>query len=422
MNRPEILAPAGSRESLEAAVRAGADAVYLGGTRFSARGSAENFSDGALRSAVAYCHMRGVKVYLAENILLYEKELPAALEFAKTASDAGVDAYILQDLGLAAILKQASPILLHASTQMTVHSPAGISAAAKLGFSRVVLARELSLDEIAEIAKTAKALGVELEVFVHGALCMSVSGQCYFSAMLGGRSGNRGLCAQPCRLPYNGENSYPLSLKDLCALDRLSELAALGVCSFKIEGRMKRPEYVAAATAAYRTAADGNTVSNEERGRLERVFSRGGFTDGYLTGKRSDMFGRRDERQKQEERQVLSELHELYRKERQSVPVSMRLRVVREESASLTVDDTAHRVMVFTDPPQHAKSRPLSVLAAEERLRKTGDTPYYVTRIECEIGEGLFDPGISELRRRALEELSQLRSKPEIRPFSSDIS
>ena len=254
MSQPiEILAPAGGMESIYPAVRMGADAVYLGAEQFSARAGAQNFSRQELKEAVEYCHIRNVRVYLAVNTLLRDPERKTALSLAEYAASLPVDGFIVQDVGFASLLREAAPkIRLHASTQMSVHTPAGAAALYDAGFSRVVLSRELSLEEIKEIHN---ASPIELEVFVHGALCMSVSGQCYFSAMLGSRSGNRGQCAQPCRLPYGvnapAKKAYPLSLKDSCLAGRLEEMGAMGVSCVKLEGRMKRPEYVAVITRIY---------------------------------------------------------------------------------------------------------------------------------------------------------------------------
>ena len=323
----EILAPAGGPEALKAAVYAGADAVYLGGPAFGARANAQNFSREELAQAVEFCHARGVRVHVTVNILLKEKELPQALEFAEYLCSLPVDAVLVQDVGLFSLLRQRAPQLpLHASTQMSLHTPAGAKLLWELGAQRVVLSREMSLGEIREVGK---ACPVELESFVHGALCMSVSGQCQLSAMLGGRSGNRGLCAQPCRLPFAapGGTGHDLSLKDLSFVREVGQLREAGVCSAKIEGRMKRPEYVAAAVSACRRAADGEEVPEKLLEELEAVFSRSGFTQGYLTGKRgSAMFGvRRKEDVTQATEKVFASLRGLYRGENQRVPVSLTL-------------------------------------------------------------------------------------------------
>ncbi|MGN0993946.1 MAG: peptidase U32 family protein, partial [Butyricicoccus sp.] len=294
MNRPELLAPAGSFEGVRAAVQSGADAVYLGFGTFNARRGAKNFTREEMAEAIRYCRARGVKTNVTFNILALDRELEAAMEDVRFLNEAGADALIVQDLGVARLIREHAPDLpLHASTQMTIHNLDGALAAKELGFSRVVLSRECTLEQIREI--TAKA-GVETEVFVHGALCMCYSGQCYLSSVIGRRSGNRGLCAQPCRLPYGydgGKKRYPLSLKDLSAADLVAELTRAGVSSLKIEGRMKRPEYAAAVTAVYAKLLREQRAANaEEHALLRRVFSRDGFTDGYLTGKRdAAMFG-----------------------------------------------------------------------------------------------------------------------------------
>ena len=415
---PEVLAPAGSPECLTAAVRCGAAAVYLGVEEFNARRNAHNFTIDSLKEAVAYCHTRGVAVHLTLNTLLREDEIDRAVEVAVAAAQCGVDALIVQDVGLCRRLRTVMPqMALHASTQLSCHTPEGVKFLRDAGFSRVVLAREMSREEIAACAD----LGVELEVFVHGALCMSVSGQCYFSAMLGSRSGNRGACAQPCRLPFEPtrENPRPcpadkaaLSLKDNCLVKYVQELKELGVASFKIEGRMKRPEYVAAATAVYAAAVRGETVSEAELERLKSVFSRSGFTDGYYTANRDgEMFGVRRHEDVTAAAPVLKELAHLYEKETPLVGISLGLTVSEAESR-LVVSDNGHTVTVCGEGGVVATNRPLDPARAEEQLCKTGGTPYYVTEVRCAIGEGLTMPmsAINALRRQALEELTAVRS------------
>ncbi len=281
----EILAPCGGFETLTAALNAGADAIYIGMKKFSARKNAENFSDTELKQAVTECHKRGVRVYAAMNTLVYDSELPDFAECVKTAADAGVDALIVQDLGAVRLVKEICPELpVHASTQLTLNSVSGVKAAEELGFSQVVIGRELSCEEINNIASKTN---IDLEVFVHGALCVSVSGQCYMSSVFGGRSGNRGLCAQPCRLDFTcGDRHNVISLKDQSLISELGKLS--NIKSFKIEGRMKRPEYVACAVDACRKALDGKPYDFE---RLSNVFSRGGLTEGYFNGTMADMNG-----------------------------------------------------------------------------------------------------------------------------------
>ncbi len=277
---PELLSPCGSLEALSAAVEGGADAVYFGGTVFNARMNAKNLDRSEIRSAVGYCHEKGVKAYVALNTQIYDRELKSALDHAAFLYESGVDALIIADMGLSSLIKKYIPDLeLHASTQATVHNLAGAEKFCDLGFSRVVGARELDLDNIRTLC-TSRA---EIELFVHGAICVSVSGQCLMSAMLGGRSGNRGQCAQPCRMCYNGE--YPLSMKDMCLGSHISSLIDAGVSSLKIEGRMKSPSYVYGVTKIYRRLLDERrAATREEINELQRLFSRSGFTDGYYTG------------------------------------------------------------------------------------------------------------------------------------------
>ena len=280
----EILAPAGGYDALVAAVRCGANAVYLGGKALNARRNASNFSDEELREAVAYCHARNVKVYLTLNTLVADSELETAYDAIECACNSHADALILQDIGLVSLVRQVCPDMpMHASTQMSVQSIEGVRQLEKMGFARVVLPRELSESEIAAIAAKTD---MELEYFVHGALCMCVSGQCLMSSVLGGRSGNRGLCAQPCRLPFgvNSKGGNALSLKDLSLVDELRRLEKAGICSFKIEGRMKRPEYVAAAVTACKNSLNNINDYNIDEA-LRAVFSRSGFTKGYFEGK-----------------------------------------------------------------------------------------------------------------------------------------
>ena len=286
----ELLSPAGSPEAVIAAVQNGADAVYLGLGDFNARRGAHNFTPEEFEKAVRYCHLRACRVYVTLNTLVNDREMTAALAAAKLASDKGADAILVQDLGLARVIHEALPdIPLHASTQMSIHNLAGAEAAAQMGITRVVLARELNLEEIRFISQHAS---VETEVFVHGALCFCHSGQCYLSAMIGRRSGNRGMCAQPCRMQYSlggRMDDYPLSLKDNCLVDRLQELEEAGVSCVKIEGRMKRPEYTGIVTGVYsKVLKEKRKPTGEETALLERVFSRQGFTQGYLFGQNGD--------------------------------------------------------------------------------------------------------------------------------------
>ena len=423
----EILAPAGSREQLVAAVRAGADAVYLGAGGLNARRNAENFSGFAqLREAVEYCHASGVQVHLTANILVRDDEWSAARELTGQACALGVDAVIVQDAGLARYIHAAAPeLVLHASTQMSLHTPGGAVAAAEMGFKRAVLSRELSGKEIAEITAVSP---IETEVFIHGALCMCVSGQGLFSAVLGGRSGNRGLCAQPCRLPFRvtGDRSGfdgCMSLKDMSHIEHIPALAAMGVRSIKIEGRMKRPEYVAAAVTACRLMRDEGEVPPDLAQKLTAVFSRSGFTDGYFTGRRGRvMFGTRTKDDVvSASPKLLNSIHALYKTEFSRLPLSIKLTAPDESTPSaLEVSDSeGHSVSVTGESPQKAQKAPFSEEYAQKILGKTGGTPYYAEKITSEVGEGLTLPSsvLSAMKRDALERLDALRRQPEAVPF-----
>ena len=422
--KTEILAPCGGRESLEAAVRCGADAVYLGTKDFNARRNADNFENGELAGVVSYCHERGVRVYLTLNTLLSDVELKEAYAFVENAMQSGVDAFIVQDLGLAKMIRERFPTArLHASTQCSVNSPDGFKALEEMGFCRAVLPREMSLDEIREIRKSTD---MELEIFVHGALCMCVSGQCYLSSLLGGRSGNRGLCAQPCRLAFSADEtkSCDLSLKDLSLISRINDLSAEGVISFKIEGRMKRPEYVAAAVTACKKAVEGRFEESDGEV-LRSVFSRSGFTDGYLTGKRQNMFGTRQKEDVVAAQGVLKQLSQLYSKETQSVPADFEFICKSGEPVRLTVKTQRKTVETSAEPPEAALNRAVTKEEIEQRLSKLGGTPYYLNKIDITLDEGLNLPArtLNALRREAVEslgitEVSSFEQKPyeEINP------
>ena len=415
--KAEILAPCGDLACLEAAVRSGADAVYFGSGNFNARRNAGNFDGEKLGEAIAYCRVRGVKTHITLNTLLSDTELPAALAVAQAAASAGADALIVQDLGLVRQIRRRIPELpLHASTQMTVHDISGLRIAKRLGFSRAVLSRELSAKEIENICRVAKEIGIEIEVFAHGALCMSVSGQCYMSSIIGGRSGNRGLCAQPCRLPFSagGSGKYALSLKDMSHLNAINELSALGVTSFKIEGRMKTPEYVAAAVTAAREARDEGHVSEPTETLLRSVFSRSGFTNGYLTGKRTDMFGIRTETDKALTAATEKELHELYRREYQRIGVDCTLSLRTGSAASLQICDGTNTVEICGSTVSAASDRPLDQDFAERQLSRMGGTPFYLRALALETDGSAFVPPaeLNNLRRQALEMLTELRQRP----------
>ncbi len=419
----ELLAPAGSMDALRAAVQSGANAVYLGSGPFNARQNAKNFSLDELPDAVRYCHVRGVQVHLTLNTLVTDRELEQAAQTITAAVKAGVDAFIVQDLGLVSLLRQMAPeVPIHASTQMSIHSLDGVLRAAAMGMSRVVLARELSREDIAYICRNSP---IEIEVFVHGALCMCHSGQCWFSAVVGTRSGNRGQCAQPCRLAYGYgryEDKYPLSLKDNCLIDYVGELQQMGVASVKIEGRMKRPEYVAVATRLYRAAIDGEPVSEADMQDLREVFSRQGFTQGYYLGRTGpEMFGTRQK--ERENKELLQRARAAYENtEAPLVPVRFYAVVKRRQNAMLAVEDDLGNLCKTEGPvPQDALSRPLTQEALAERLAKTGGTPYRCleTKSVVEPGLSLSAAAVNAMRRELLAHLTAVRGRQRDRELNS---
>ena len=425
MSKIEILAPVGNEEMLRAAVFSGADAVYLGFSGFNARTSANNFDADTLKDAVRFCHARGVAVHVALNTTVYGGELPALEAAIRAVAASGADAVICQDLAVATLIGRIAPQLpRHGSTQMSVHSLQGALELKELGFTRVVLARELSLPEVEHITKHC---GIETECFVHGALCMCVSGQCYMSAFLGGRSGNRGSCAGPCRLPFEA-NALPegkpgrlhhLSLKDNSVIDKLDQLQALGVASAKIEGRLRTPEYVAAAVSACLAGREGRAY---DRDLLKNAFSRSGFTSGYLDGKiDGTMFGVRSEADAEQTKKTLPMLRELYRRERSRVPVKMKLEI-EEGGEKLTVMDAdGNKSFAYGDAePQPARTDPTESL--HRSLAKTGGTPFAASAEDITVemdGGPWFVPGsaVNELRREALDAL--LKKREVLRPWST---
>ena len=412
----ELLAPAGSMEALRAAVCNGADAVYLGADTFNARINARNFSAADLQEAVVYCHVRGVKVHLTLNTLVLDREMPRAAELIRLAASCGVDAFIVQDLGVVSLCRQLAPdVPIHASTQMSIHSLEGVLEAAALGCSRVVLARELPAEEIAHICKKSP---VEIEVFVHGALCMCYSGQCYLSSVIGRRSGNRGQCAQPCRLPYGygrfESTRYPLSLKDNCLAGELDELRRMGVASIKIEGRMKRPEYVAIVTRAYRTVLNGGKLTPSDLQELETAFSRQGFTDGYFRGQTGgDMFGRRQEGE--DTAGLFASARATYEQgEPQRIGVRFYAMIRRGEPAQLAVEDPDGNLCRTRGPvPEQAIYRSLTPQDLEQQLKKTGGTPYLCTAVRSSLDPDLMLPAsaINAMRRDVIAELTAKRGR-----------
>lgn len=416
MQKIEILAPAGGYDSLVAAVRSGADAVYLGEKSFSARTSAKNFDDDELKKAVAYCHIHGVKVYVTINTLIFDDEFEQLKQAIVSAAQADADALIVQNHGVARLARQITPELpLHASTQMSVHTASGVRALYEMGFKRVVLSREMSREEIRKCAE----IPVELEVFVHGALCMSVSGQCYFSAMLGSRSGNRGSCAQTCRLPFSvgsNKDGYALSLKDNSLINRISELEEIGVTSAKIEGRMKRPEYVSAAVRACREQCDLGFVSDETLKALRGVFSRTGFTDGYFTGKLGkEMFGTRTKSDVvSADEKLFSSIRQTYKDEIQNVVIIGKFTARLGENPALEITDGKRTVIKKSDLfCEKAIKTPLDSEKCKSQLFKTGGTAYKFENLEIDIDSGISLPlsALNLLRREALSSLDEMRSK-----------
>lgn len=416
MSRPlEILAPAGNREMLGAAVFSGADAVYLGLTGFNARRTAGNFTPEELQEAVAFCHARGVRVHVTLNTLVYARELDGLADAVRAVAAAGADAVIADDLATAQLVKQIAPTLhLHGSTQMSVHTPAGAQELAALGYDRVILARELSLEEIRAVCA---ASPIECEVFIHGALCMSVSGQCMMSAFLGGRSGNRGACAGPCRLPFDASEGLApgkpgrachLSLKDMDHIPHLRELMDAGVASVKIEGRLRTPEYAAASVAACRAVREGRPY---DEALVRDIFSRSGFTDGYLTGRNDrTMFGVRTEADAAATRAATPKARELFRRELQRIPVDFAVTCEAEGVKLAVSDHDGHKAVVYSEEaPQPAQKD--QTPAIERALGKTGGTPFVCEKVTL-TGTPGFLPGSvwNELRRESLETLLEKRS------------
>ena len=414
----ELLSPAGSPEAVIAAVQNGADAVYMGLGIFNARRGAKNFSDEEFERAVRYCRIRGCKVYVTMNTLVGDREMEQAASLARRVSELGADAILVQDLGLLSVLKKAVPdVPLHASTQMSIHNLAGVEAAAEMGLTRAVLARELSFEQIKFITKHAS---IETEIFVHGALCFCHSGQCYMSSLIGRRSGNRGMCAQPCRMEYSLggrlEDSHPLSLKDNCLIDRLREIEDAGVACVKIEGRMKRPEYTGIVTGIYsRIIKERREPTADEIQTLTGAFSRQGFTQGYFNGTKADMFGIRAETDKAGERLYSEARKEYIGREERRVPVKFYTIVNAGEAVkAAAIDDLGNKVVAFGAEPQKAIRQAISSEVLSDRLGKTGGTPYYCTEVQSRVQNGLFLSAseINELRRKLVTALSERRAAP----------
>lgn len=398
MPNMEILAPAGSVPALEAAVCNGADAVYLGLSDFNARMGAENFTEENIANSVEFCHERGVRVHAVLNTLVSDREMPLALKTAKTLASAGVDAFIVQDLGLADELMKRTDVELHASTQLCVHSSDGVAFLADMGFRRVVLARELSEKEIERI--TAKS-PIETEVFCHGAMCMAYSGQCYMSAIVGERSGNRGRCAQPCRLPYG--NGYELSLKDMSLLRYVERLEQMGVASLKIEGRMKGAEYVGAVTRAYADAKRGKPFNEHDEEYLAGIFSRDGFSDGYFTGNIGDkMFGVRG---------LTTNTFPLKSSEYKRAKISFTLTKKTDKELTLSARTSDGYGAESSVLWEKAATAPTGEADITKSLSKLGDTIYTLADISLNLPENAFIPvsGLNAARRETVASIAKMR-------------
>ena len=421
MSKPELLSPAGSPEALRAAVQNGANAVYLGWGEFNARRGAKNFSDEEFEEALRYCHARNVRVFLTLNTLVTDRELPRALETARTACRLGVDAVLLQDWGLFDVLRKALPDLpLHASTQMSAFTSGGACELANDGCERIVIARENSREDTAAICANCP---VEVETFCHGALCMCYSGQCNMSALIGGRSGNRGRCAQPCRLPYGfnepAKKKYPLSLKDNCLAHELESLDDMGIACLKLEGRMKRPEYVAVITRIYaRLLEEGRKPTAAEQAELEQAFSRSGFTDWYWQGRHgAGMFGTRPENAP-DPKALFDEARAAYEKDNlRTLPVRFTCIIRTGEPAVLTAEDDLHTVTVTGAVPEAARNRAVTAEDIADRLKKTGGTVYRCEDASVTVDDGLSLPAsaVNALRRDALAALTEARVTPPLR-------
>ena len=428
-NDIELLAPAGTWEALEAAVNAGANAVYLGGSSFGARAYADNFGPDELKRAMEFAHLHGVRIFVTVNTLVDDEEMPALGDYLTFLSNIGTDGIIVQDMGVIRLARKVVPeLLLHASTQMTVTNSAGAIFTCHAGMVRAVPARETTLKDLKTICE--KTPG-EIETFMHGALCICYSGQCLMSSLIGGRSGNRGRCAQPCRLPYTlvdkqGEDllshvdagHYLLSPKDLNTLDVLPQLIEAGVRSFKIEGRMKRPEYVAAVTQVYRQAIDGAPVTQEMMDTLYTAFNRQGFTAGYYQGKVDrKMFGIHEDTP--EDQKFLQAARQSYESgEAPLVDLKFRAVVTVDGSSLTATDNEGHMCMAQGPMPERAVNMPLTGQALAARVAKTGGTPFRCVEVRTQVEPGLMLPAsaINAMRRDVLNQMTALRARREDKP------
>lgn len=419
----ELLAPAGSPSALRAAVQSGADAVYLGVDMFGARQSAENFTLDELSHWVDYCHLYGVDVHVTVNTLIKNNELSLLTDYVKRLNEARVDALIVQDIGAADVIKNTVPdMTLHASTQMTVTSLEGVKYLENMGFSRVVLARELNEKEIAYICKNAEA---EIEVFVHGAICMCYSGQCLMSSILGGRSGNRGRCAQPCRLPYEltekGKRvgqGYILSPKDMSLVNELGTLKRIGVKSLKIEGRLKRAEYVSAVVGVYRKYLDNPKKATEQDiQELTDAFSRTGFTDGYFKGQLGKaMMSHKSPGNSADNKFTAKAIARTSENANiRKIPVNIMGTLKNGEPLEVTMYDRDGNCASVSGTlnAEAAINKPLDEARLQEQLSKLGSTPFEAVSVQVHADEGITIPvkEINSLRRSAADELMKKRSE-----------
>lgn len=401
---PELLCPAGSVEALYAAIDGGADAVYMGGTSFNARINAKNFTFEDMRECADLCHKYGAKLYQTLNIQIYDKEIDTFIRDAYKSAECGVDGFIVADMGAAKLLSRYVPsIPLHASTQLSIHNLDGAKIAKEMGFTRFVPARELSKENIKTLVDESD---LEVEIFTHGALCVSHSGQCLFSSLVGGRSGNRGLCAQPCRLPYNcrGKQCYPLSLKDMSLASHVTDILELGVHSLKIEGRMKAPEYVNTVAKVWRKLLDeGRNANYDDMQLLLDAFSRGGFTDGYFTENISKkMLGIRSDGDKKASREL-----EKFDGIKRKLPIVMDISIKSGERVKLTLDLGGKKVTVIGDIPDIAINTPITHDSVYKQLSRLGNTPYTLALLNSDIDSGLIYPvsKLNALRREGIEML-----------------
>ena len=408
MNRKtEILAPAGSYDSLKAAIAAGADAVYVGGELFGARAYAKNLSREELEEAIDYVHIHGRKIYLTVNTLLKDRELRQVYDYLLPYYEHGLDGVIVQDMGVVQYIRENFPELpVHASTQMTITNALGAEIIKKQGITRVVPARELSLEEIRQMKERT---GLEMECFIHGAMCYCYSGQCLLSSMIGGRSGNRGQCAQPCRLPYAVESNRPadiMSLKDMCTIDMMPELIEAGIDSFKIEGRMKQPEYVYTVVSIYRKYIDlyqkngkeNYHVSEKDRSKLLSAYQRRGYSEGYYkqhNGKNMISFQRPSEQAEATDGVIEYKTQE---------KINGKLTLFSGSRAKLEVECRGCKAICEGTVPQKAERQPLDKSRVEKQMRKTGNTEYVFEKLEILMDDDLFLPmqALNELRRETI--------------------